>query len=155
MPTLRYDDLPALRGLIRPEFGPWSPPVTVSRAMIEQFAEMTGDRQWIHVDMERARRESPLGTTIAHGFLILALSTMLKNSIGVAITGQGDALNYGLDRVRFLRPLPADSQVHGRTRLTDVTVRENGTLLTQSVAIHAVGQEQPSVIFDWKILYRP
>lgn len=155
MQTIRYDDIPALRARISDQFGPWSPPMAVTSDLILRFAEMTGDRQWIHVDQDRARRESPLGTIIAHGFLVLSLSTMLKNSIGIAIAGQGDALNYGLDRVRFLRPLPADTEVHGRTRLTDVTARDNGTLLTQSVAIHAVGQEQPTVIFDWKILYRP
>jgi acyl dehydratase len=154
MQTVRYDDLPALRDRIGDGFGPWSPPVQVTRELIEQFAEMTGDRQWIHVDMERARRESPLGTTIAHGFLVLSLSTMLKNSIGLTVTGHRDALNYGLDRVRFLMPMPADSWVYGRTRLTDAAPRDNGTLLTQSVAIHVVGQDRPAVVFDWKILYR-
>ena len=81
MKTIACADLAALQQEISAEFGPWSAPLTVTQDMIERFADLTGDRQWIHVDVERARRESPLGTTIAHGFLLLSLLLRLTRLV--------------------------------------------------------------------------
>ena len=155
MTTVRFDEIAALTALVRPEFGPWSPAVTVGQPMIDAFAEMTGDRQWIHVDTARAARDSPFGATIAHGFLLLALAPMLKKTPDLDIGGHGNALNYGLDRVRFLAPVTAGTALHGQTRIAAVEARPDGTMVTLNVAIHAVGNERPAVVFDWKILYRP
>ncbi|MBC2778967.1 MaoC family dehydratase [Parasphingopyxis marina] len=153
MDEIRFDAIAALEARKSEEFGPWSASVEVPQSMIAAFAEMTGDRQWIHVDKERAAA-SPFGTTIAHGFLVLALSPVIKNSAGYVVVGHGSALNYGLERVRFVAPVPAGASVHGHTRIVDVAEEKGGTMLTTGVAIHVVGSDKPSVCFDWKILYR-
>ena len=155
MEEIRFDDIATLKARISDTFDPWSQPVAVPQEMITAFAEMTGDRQWIHVDVERSKTEGPFGTTIAHGFLVLGLSTIIKNSAQFLIVGHGKALNYGLERVRFITPVPAGSLLHGRTRIADVTEEKGGTMLTLAVAIHIVGAEKPSVSFEWKLLYRP
>jgi hypothetical protein len=154
MKATRFDDIAALEALVSEDYGPWSAPVTVPQEMIAAFAEITGDRQWIHVDVARASVESPFGTTIAHGFLLLALSPILRSGGGLSIAGHRDALNYGLDRVRFIAPVTAGSAIHGRTRITGVAREKGGTMVTTGVMIHVVGAERPSVGFDWKVLYR-
>lgn len=155
MGALRFDDLEALRASIGEDYGPWSDAVTISQDMIDAFAQTTGDRQWIHVDVERARRESPLGTTIAHGFLVLGMAVVIKSSSALQITGHGSALNYGIERLRFLQPVPANTAIHGRTRVEAVESRNSGTLVTIGVALHALGSETPALVFSWKLLYRP
>ena len=79
MQDIRFDDIEGLRAKVSEEFGPWGPPVEVTQAMIDKFAELTGDQQWIHVDVERAKRESPFKGTIAHGFLTLSLLPVLRS----------------------------------------------------------------------------
>lgn len=153
MDEIRFDDIAALTARKSEEFGPWSEPLDVPQEMITAFAEMTGDRQWIHVDPERAA-QSAFGTTIAHGFLVLGLSTIIKNNADYLIVGHGNALNYGLERVRFVAPVAAGSAIHGRTRIVDVAEEKGGTMLTVGVAIHVIGSDKPSVCFDWKLLYR-
>ena len=83
--------------------------VAVTQERIQQFADATGDRQWIHLDVERAARESPFGTTIAHGFLTLSLVSMLLRD-AIRISGLRLAVNCGLNRVRFTAPLPAGAR---------------------------------------------
>jgi acyl dehydratase len=153
MDEIRFDDIAALTARKSEEFGSWSEPLDVPQEMITAFAEMTGDRQWIHVDPERAA-QSAFGTTIAHGFLVLGLSTIIKNNADYLIVGHGNALNYGLERVRFVAPVPTGSAIHGHTRIVDVAEEKGGTMLTVGVAIHVVGSDKPSVCFDWKLLYR-
>jgi acyl dehydratase len=155
MKQIRFDDLATLSSMVSSEYGPWSEPTTVSQEMINQFAELTGDSQWIHVDVDRARREGPFGEAIAHGFLVLSLATMIKNSTDYTVVGHGSALNYGLERVRFVSPVPAGSQLQGRTRIAGAEASKGGVMLTIGVAIHVVGQDRPAVSFDWKLLYRP
>ncbi len=154
MQDVRFDDLETLNAMISDEFGPWSKQVTIDQNMIDQFAQMTGDHQWIHVDVDRAKTESPLANTIAHGYLVLGMSTIIKNSTNYKIIGHGNALNYGLDNVRFVSPVPAGSTLHGHTRLRQVEEAKGGVMLTVGVAIHVVGEERPAVAFDWKLLYR-
>src|SRR6266511_995397 len=91
--------------------------LTIDQARIDQFAACTGDHQWIHVDGERARRESPLGSTIAHGYLILALLPQFQYAIGIVPRGVAQALNYGLDRVRFLVPVKPGARIRNRLEL--------------------------------------
>src|SRR5215467_7106694 len=85
--------------------------LTVDQERIDQFAACTGDHQWIHVDVERARRESPFGAPIAHGYLTLALLAQLQYAIGLIPPGTAQAINYGLDRVRFLAPVKAGARI--------------------------------------------
>src|SRR5206468_6924068 len=99
--------------------------------MINRFAELTGDHQWIHVDVERARRESPFRTTIAHGFLTLALLPRLsagaRERARYEVVGQGSVVNYGSDKLRFLSPVPAGARVRSRSRLVEVEAGDKGT----------------------------
>src|SRR5947208_5139914 len=88
--------------------------MTIDQERINQFADFTGDHQWIHVDVERARRESPSGSTIAHGFLTLSLAAALQYEIGIIPAGVSEALNYGLDRVRFLAPVKVGARIRAR-----------------------------------------
>src|SRR6185295_8163256 len=91
---IRFDDIEKLRSKISDTFGEWSEPTEVSQEMINRFAELTGDHQWIHVDVERAKRESPFKTTIAHGFLTLSLLPVLRAASDHKVVGYGNATNY-------------------------------------------------------------
>jgi acyl dehydratase len=155
MQEIRFDDLSTLSSMVSQEWGNWSEPVAITQEMINVFADMTGDRQWIHVDVDRARSEGPFGEAIAHGFLVLGMSTLIKNTGDYLIVGHGSALNYGLEKVRFVSPVPAGSQLHGHTRIVAVGEEKGGVMLTVGVAIHVVGADKPAVCFDWKLLYRP
>jgi acyl dehydratase len=153
--TISCKDSAALEREISAEFGAWSAPLQVTQAMIDQFADLTGDRQWIHIDVERARRESPLGTTIAHGFLLLSLMPRLQPEPVFRLTDYVGALNYGSNNLRFLAPVPADSQLHARNRLAAVEQKSKGVLLTYEVAIHVVGSDKPALLYSLQVLYRP
>ncbi len=154
MKDIQFDDFETLESMISEDFGEWSKPVIIDQKMIDLFAELTGDHQWIHVDVSRAKRDSPFADTIAHGFLLLGLSTVIKNSTGYRIVGHNNALNYGLDGVRFVSAVPAGSQLHGHTRLRSVEQTKGGVMLTVGVALHVVGVERPAVVFDWKLFYQ-
>lgn len=99
-----------LTGHVGRVFGPGTP-VLVDQAKIDSFAEATGDRQWIHVDPERARREGPFGGPIAHGYLTLSLLAAMQMELGIYPADAAGVMNYGLNRVRFLAPVPAGSRV--------------------------------------------
>src|SRR5881409_3798415 len=86
--------------------------VAVDQDRIDQFAACTGDKQWIHVDVERARRESPFGGPIAHGYLTLSLVPQLSHKAPLRITGHSAAINYGAESLRFLAPVPAGAKLH-------------------------------------------
>ena len=123
--------------------------ITVDQERINQFAECTGDKQWIHVDVERARRESPFGTTIAHGFLTLSLLPMLQSSLGIVPAGVKAALNYGLDRVRFVTPVKVGSRI--RDRVTLVAAEDKGggrTLITTRQTVEIEGEDKPAMVAD-------
>lgn len=154
MREIRFDDLETLQAEISEDYGPWSAPVKVTQAMIDDFARLTGDDQWIHVDVERARRESPYGETIAHGFLLLSLMSSLQPPQQFVIVGHRNALNYGSAGLRFLSPVPAGSEIHARQRLKSVEQRRQGTLLTTDFAIHRVGDdERPALLYNMQVLY--
>ena len=111
MEQIKFDDVSALQAKVSEEFGPFGGELEVTQKMINRFAELTGDRQWIHVDVERCRRESPFGGPIAHGFLTLsilpALNAKSRDAEDWVIVGQGNVANYGSDKLRFLSPVPA------------------------------------------------
>jgi acyl dehydratase len=148
----QFDDVDGMNAAASEEFGAWGPEIEVTQDMINAFAELTGDRQWIHVDVERATRESPFGGPIAHGFLTLALVPKL-NPGDIRITGHGNATNYGAGGLRFLAPVPAGAKLHGRTRLVSAEARKNGTLVTTELAVHVVGSDKPSLLYNMQILY--
>ena len=154
MADFQFDDVDALNAAASPEFGDWGPEIEVTQDMINGFAELTGDRQWIHIDVERAKRDSPFGGPIAHGFLTLSLVPKL-NPASVTVVGHGNATNYGSEGLRFLAPVPAGSKVHARQRIVGAVARPNGTLLTTEIAVHVLGAEKPSLLYKMQILYMP
>jgi acyl dehydratase len=120
---------------------------------INAFAEVTGDRQWIHVDTERARSESPFGTTIAHGFLTLSLLSHLHAQ---AVQVRGDfkmAINYGLNRVRFPSPVPAGSRVRAHSTLQSVEEVPGGLQVVWVVTIEIEGNSKPALVAEWVIRF--
>ena len=151
--TVRYDDVDALNGAAGEEFGPGGPACQVTQDLIDSFAELSGDHQWIHVDVERAARESPFGGPVAHGFLTLALLPRLRTP-SVAVTGHRSAANYGAELLRFLAPVPAGSSIHGRCRLVRAEAKPSGTLVTTELDVRVVGAERPSLLYRMQILYR-
>ena len=122
--------------------------LTVSQERIDAFAGATQDHQWIHVDRERAARESPYGTTVAHGFLSLSLLPYL---LGQAIEIQGTRLgiNYGLNRVRFTGPVPPGSRVRARFGLAAVEDIDRGVQMTWNVTVEREGEAKPVLVAEW------
>src|ERR1043166_2401180 len=118
MRTVSFDELPSLTGQ---EVGvsDW---VVIDQERISKFADATNDHQWIHVDIERAKKEMPGGKTIAHGFLTLSLIPMLAAKI-MRLSGVSRGLNYGLNKVRFINAVQVDSRVRGRQQLLSVDPR--------------------------------
>ena len=126
----------------------------VTQARINQFADATGDHQWIHVDPARAAAESPFKSTIAHGFLTLSLlSTLIRESI--QFTGLRMAINYGLNRVRFVSPVPAGSRIRARITLQAVTPVTDGFQVSWQVTIEREGGDKPACVADWIVRYYP
>jgi hypothetical protein len=157
MEKIRFDDIASLEKCVSEEFGPFGQPMEITQKTISDFADITGDHQWIHIDVERCKKESPFGTTIAHGFLTLALLPKLSAGLpdGFAVTGYGNATNYGAEGLRFLSPVPAGSKVHARRRVKAVEATPKGTKVTQQVAVHVVGSEKPALLVDSIVLYQP
>jgi acyl dehydratase len=122
--------------------------VTVDQSRIDQFAECSGDRQWIHVDVERAKRESPYRAPIAHGYLTLSLVAPLQMEIGAVPSDAGAALNYGLDKVRFLAPVKAGARVRLRVALIDVEKKGGGVVLKTSNTLEIEGSDKPALIAE-------
>ena len=121
--------------------------VTMNQQRIDQFAECTEDHQWIHVDAERAKRDSPLGTTIAHGYLTLAMLAPSTFEVVVKPAGISQALNYGLDRVRFIAPVRVGSRVRNRIKLLAAEDKGGGRmLLTTENTIEIEGETKPALI---------
>ena len=122
--------------------------VTVDQAMIDKFADATGDHQWIHVDTARAKREMPGGMTIAHGYLTLSLlPQMIYQSY--TITGRGRSINYGSDKVRFTAPVPAGSRV--RLRMTFRAVDDTpdgGVRIVSDCLMELEGAERPALVAE-------
>ncbi|GIL01568.1 MAG: dehydratase [Alphaproteobacteria bacterium] len=127
--------------------------MVVSQEMIDGFADLTGDRQFIHVDPVRARAETPFGGTIAHGFLTLSLlSTLAAGCVprpAEAVIG----INYGFDRIRFLAPVPSGSRIRGRFRLVESGERKPRELLSRhEVTVEIEGIETPALAANWLTL---
>jgi acyl dehydratase len=123
--------------------------MAVDQARIDAFAACTGDHQWIHVDTERARRESPFGGTIAHGYLTLSLAAALAMEMGLVPVDAKAGLNYGLDKVRFVAPVRAGARVRNRIVLLSVEDKGNGrVLVTTQNTLQVEGEEKPALVAD-------
>jgi hypothetical protein len=152
---IRFDDLDKLKSKISDQFGGWSEPIEITQAMINQFAELTGDHQWIHVDVERAKRESPFKGPIAHGFLTLSMLPAMKREPEWKITGYGNATNYGANKLRFVSPVPSGAKIHSRARLVGIDAHPKGTQVTQEINVHVMGNDKPALIYEMVVLYHP
>lgn len=153
LPQIDCKDLAAMRALVSEDYSGWSNQITVTQELIDQFAALSGDDYWIHTDPERARKDSPFGTTIAHGALVQVLMSRLKLPMAFEVTGYNNIVNYGSDRLRFPTPVPSGCRVHARYRIKSVEQVKSGTQVTMEINIHVVGQDRPSVINDLVMLY--
>jgi acyl dehydratase len=126
----------------------------VTQARIDQFADATGDRQWIHVDQARAATESPFKTTIAHGFLTLSLlSPLLRDSM--QFSGLRMAINYGLNRVRFVSPVPSGTRIRARVTAQAVEEVGGGFQVTWLATIEREHSDKPACAAEWIVRYYP
>ncbi|MGW5921938.1 MaoC family dehydratase [Nocardia fluminea] len=143
--TTDFADFDALRAAVGTELDP-SDWITVDQRRIDLFAEATGDHQWIHVDAERAAA-GPYGTTIAHGFLTLSLIVPMTQQI-MSVSAAKAGINYGLDRVRFLTPVPVDSRIRAHLTLTEVTEVPGGVQVHRHVTVELENAERPACVAD-------
>jgi acyl dehydratase len=143
MITATFDSLPALAGS---EIGA-SDWLTIDQARIDLFAEATGDRQWIHVDPERASKEMPGGKTIAHGYLTLALIPALIQGL-LRIEGLTRGINYGADKIRFTNMVPEGSRVRARQKLLSVASKGGGLQLISEITIEIEGAKRPACVAE-------
>ena len=121
--------------------------VVVDQARIEAFAHCTGDTQWIHMNEERAKREGPFGGTIAHGYLTLSLLATLAIEVGIIPADASAALNYGLDKVRFMTPVRSGSRVRSRVVLTGVERKGGGRIVVKADnELQVEGEDKPALI---------
>jgi len=148
---IELPDLDTLRRQIGQEIAvsDW---ITISQDRIDAFADATDDRQWIHVDPARAAVESAIGTTIAHGFLTLSLASSLVSRT-LSLDRFRMAINYGLNRVRFIRPVPAGSRVRGRFLPIAVEEASGGVQVTWRITFEVEGADKPCCVAEWVVRY--
>jgi acyl dehydratase len=122
----------------------------VDQQRIDAFADVTTDHQFIHVDRDRAAKETPFGTTIAHGFLSLSLLSAFAYEVLPAIEGNQMSVNYGFDKVRFVSPVRSGARVRGRFTLAEVKPRSPTELLSRThVTVEIEGEAKPALVADW------
>jgi len=145
MDEITFEDLPKMVGQ-ETGVSDW---LQITQDRVNQFADATGDHQWIHVDVERARQESPSGGTVAHGYLTLALLAATGMDVGIVPKDAVAALNYGLDKVRFLAPVKAGARVRNRITLAEVTDKGEGRKLIKLVnTVEIEGEAKPALIAE-------
>jgi acyl dehydratase len=152
MPLLVVETILSLKEFVGREIAvtDW---LMVTQERIDRFAETTEDQQWIHVDHERAQRESPYGSTIAHGFLTLSLvSYFMKQAIQFR-GGMRMAVNYGLNRVRFPAPVRAGANIRARIGLLSLEEFPDGLQSVFSVAVEAENSDKPCCVAEWVVRY--
>ena len=142
-----------LRGVVGEEVAT-SDWMVVTQDRINAFADTTDDHQWIHVDAERARTETPFAATIAHGFLTLSLTSALMGN-AIRIDGPRMTLNYGLNRVRFVSPVPSGSRIRARIAVHKVEDLGDSTQVVWNVTIEREGSDKPCVVAEWIVRYYP
>lgn len=129
--------------------GQW---IEVTQEMVNKFADATGDRQWIHVDPERAQKESPFKRPIAHGFLIMSLAVRELNKLTKDLPIKL-AINYGMNKVRWVSPVPVGSHIRMRFHLTDVKRAEPNFLYAWIVTVEIEGSSKPAMVAEWLLLW--
>jgi acyl dehydratase len=147
-----FNDFKELKTVVGSEVGvsDW---VEVTQERIDKFAEATGDEQWIHVDVERATRELPGRTTIAHGLLTLSLAPAFVRSV-MGVKGIKNTLNYGANRIRYLTPVPAGSKLRGRISIAEADdMPPNGLRVTYGITIEIEGGERPACVAEMIALH--
>ena len=152
MPIRIIEGIEELKSLIGQEIGA-SDWFEVTQSRINDFADATEDHQWIHIDVERAKTDSPFHSTIAHGFLTLSL---LPHLVSQAVKVQGDfkmGINYGLNRLRFVSPVLAGSRVRARLTLQSVEDFTGGNQITWSVTCETEGGQKPALVAEWLVRY--
>lgn len=123
--------------------------LTVDQERINQFAEATGDHQYIHVDPERAA-ETPFGTTIAHGFLTMSLMVLMGYEGSTKLENSVMGINYGFDKLRFINPVKVNSKIRGRFKLLSAEEKKpNHYLLKHEVVVEIEGEDKPALIAEW------
>jgi acyl dehydratase len=157
MPLVTFENLDALNDFVGREIATtdW---FEITQERIRQFAEVTGDRQWIHLDSNRAQRESPYAATIAHGFLTLSLLSHLSRQAFEIQHGAAMTVNYGLNRVRFPGPVPAGSKIRARFSLQSLKDVGNAREAVFSVVVESRGEdgqarEKPVCVAEWVVRY--
>ena len=152
MTALVINDLQSLKELVGREIGvsEW---FCVTSERVERFAEATGDRQWIHLDRERASKESPYGGTIAHGFLTLSLISHLMKDVMEIRSGVRLAVNYGLNRVRFPSAVRADSRIRARVALLALKELPDSVEATYAVTMESEQSEKPCCVAEWIVRF--
>jgi acyl dehydratase len=141
--------LSAYQGMVGQEVGvsSWH---LLDQSRINIYADVIEDHQFIHVDPERARRETDFGTTVAHGFLTMSLLSIMSYEVMPAIEGTTMGVNYGFDRLRFVSPVRAGSRVRGRFTLAEAKLRKPKELQSRtSVTVEIEGEEKPALVADW------
>lgn len=153
MPPRVLESIQNLRALVGLEVGAsdWLP---ITQERIQQFADATEDRQWIHVDRERAERESPYGTTIAHGFLTLSLVSRLMKDV-LDVRGIRMGVNYGLNRVRFPAPVRSGSRIRARVTLVSLKDLPGGGEAAFSFTVECEGSDKPCCVAEWIVRFYP
>ncbi len=148
MPIREFHSIDEARALLGQEVSvsDW---LEVSQERINQFAEATGDHQWIHLDVERAKAESPYGTTIAHGFLTLSLLPCLMQSAVKFKLSTKMGINYGLNRVRFVSAVPAGSRIRARVALQSLEDFAGGHQFTWQFTVEIEGAAKPACVAEW------
>ena len=150
MAQTTVDGVEGVQSLVGQHLG-YSDWVTITQEQVQQFADATGDQQWIHVDPERAKKESPFGGPIAHGYLTLSLAPALLPQI-LAVGGISMGVNYGCGKVRFPSPVPVGSKVRAGAELVSVEDVAGGAQVTMSVTFEVEGAPKPSCVAE--VIYR-
>jgi acyl dehydratase len=151
MPSLTVETPEALKDFVGEEIGA-SDWLVVTQERIDQFAEATEDRQWIHVDRERAKRESPYGSTIAHGFLTLSLISFLTKQ-AIQVRGAGLVINYGLNRVRFPSPVREGSRIRAHISLVGFKQLADAREVVFACSVECEGSDKPCCVAEWIVRY--
>jgi acyl dehydratase len=140
------EGIEGLRAAVGTHFG-YSDWIEVDQERVDQFADSTGDHQWIHVDVERAQRESPFGGPIAHGYLTMSLSNALLPTV-VEVRGISMGVNYGVDKVRFPAPVPVGSRVRAGVELVEVTDVGEGVQTKMVITMEIEGGTKPACVIE-------
>ncbi len=146
MAITTIDGLDELRDAVGQDLGTsrW---IEITQDRVDTFAEATGDHQWIHVDVERATRESPFGGPIAHGYLTLALTNQMLPEV-VEVRGVSSGVNYGVNKVRFPTPVPVGGRVRGHVRLESAEEVAGGVQTTMVITVELEGAAKPACIVE-------